>query len=141
MIRVKVKRVNTLKESKDKLKNKNVNTLKDSKDKLKNKNVNTLKDKDKRVNEPYDKDIVGIPSDLKRLSKGIVEEDYDETIYLKIKEIERLNKEIEVLKSQVMKLNKLKGKLKCPPPPTTSQLFNYCSKLADASKGKFDDKK
>ena len=106
-----------------------------------NKNVNTLKDKDKRVNEPYDKDIVGIPSDLKRLSKGIVEEDYDETIYLKIKEIERLNKEIEVLKSQVMKLNKLKGKLKCPPPPTTSQLFNYCSKLADASKGKFDDKK
>ena len=87
MIRVKVKRVNTLKESKDKLKNKNVNTLKDSKDKLKNKNVNTLKDKDKRVNEPYDKDIVGIPSDLKRLSKGIVEEDYDETIYLKKKRL------------------------------------------------------
>ena len=119
MIRVKVKRV---KESKDK--------------RFKDKNVNGSKDK-----SSYDKDIVGIPSELKRLSKGIMEEDYDETIYLKIKEIERLNKEIEDLKSQVMKLNKLKGKLKCPPPPTTSQLFNYCSNLADASKGKYGDKK
>tara|TARA_B100000287_G_scaffold343624_1_gene330611 strand:- start:891 stop:1271 length:381 start_codon:yes stop_codon:yes gene_type:complete len=126
MIRVKVKRVNTLKESKDK---------------KKIKNVNSSKDNDKRVKEPFDKDIVGIPSDLKRLSKGIMEEDYDETIYLKIKEIERLNKQIELLKSQVLKLNKLKGKLKCPPKPTTDQLFHYCSKLADASKGKFDDPK
>jgi|TARA_R110001583_G_C5426776_1_gene388414 hypothetical protein len=107
---------------------------------VKIKKIEENKDKERNY---IDKDHYSIPDDLKRLSKGIMEDVIipdDDIIYQKIKYIQRLNKQIESLESQVKKLIAAKDKLTCKK-PSTEELFQYCDHLNDVAKGKFRDKK
>ena len=104
------------------------------------KKIKESKDRDK---DYYDNDVVGIPDDLKRLSKGIMEDviiPEDDVIYQKVKYIQKLNKQIERLESQVKKLIAAKDKLTCKK-PSTEELFQYCDHLNDVAKGKFREPK
>tara|TARA_R100000152_G_C6664039_1_gene102152 strand:- start:162 stop:500 length:339 start_codon:yes stop_codon:yes gene_type:complete len=109
--------------------------------KVKVRKVKENRDRDKK--SYIDKDNYSIPDDLKRLSKGIMEDVIvpdDDVIYQKVKYIQKLNKQIEVLEAQVRKLIAAKDKLTCKK-PSTEELFTYCDQLNDVAKGKFRDKK
>ena len=108
--------------------------------KVKIKKLEERRDKDK---DYIDKDLIGVPEDLERLSKGIMEDVIipdDDVIYQKIKYIQKLNKAIESLKIQVKELMSQRDKLSCKK-PSTEELFQYCDHLNDVSKGKFRDPK
>lgn len=111
---------------------------------IKNNKVNELSKREKELNSKgIDTDLIGIPSDFRRLSKGITEETIevsDKEIYLKTKKIQRLNKIINELESQLKLLMNKRSQLSCKK-PSMEDLLTFTDKIIDVSKGKFNEPK